>query len=130
LEFSPESAADFAGFTLFQHEKFNFIFGKTSINGVATLIVDRNENGKTQLAAISIEDKKYLPVILKVVGKGRYYDFFYRFDGEKWQILVADADAANLSTQRAGGFMGACIGLYATSALVSAMPALEKMNNN
>ncbi|KAA6321909.1 Non-reducing end alpha-L-arabinofuranosidase BoGH43A [termite gut metagenome] len=129
LEFSPESAADFAGFTLFQREKFNFIFGKTSINGVATLIVDRNENGKTQLAAISIEDKKHLPVVLKVVGKGRYYDFLYRFEGEEWQTLVTDADAANLSTQRAGGFVGAFIGLYATSALVSAMPPSEERND-
>jgi alpha-N-arabinofuranosidase len=125
LDFSPESATDFAGFTLFQHEKFNFIFGKTSIDGVTTLIVDRNENGKTRLAAISIEDKKHHPVTLKVVGKGRYYDFFYRFDNEKWQTLAIDADATNLSTRHAGGFIGACIGVYATSAPVSTMPKLK-----
>ena len=114
LEFTPKSDNDFAGFTVFQNEKYQFLFGKTIVNGKESLIVYRMENNKEVLASITLS-KKDAPVMLKVEGKGRYYDFLYSYDGKSWSKLVADSDASNLSTERSGGFVGACIGLYATS---------------
>ena len=32
----------------------------------------------------------------------------------QWQVLAQGVDALNLSTARSNGFIGACIGLYAT----------------
>jgi xylan 1,4-beta-xylosidase len=52
---------------------------------------------------------------LKVVGQGRNCDFLYSTDGNDWKTVVADADAINLSTQYAGGFIGTLIGPYATT---------------
>ena len=51
---------------------------------------------------------------LKIEGDGRYYSFYYRENGE-WRCIAAGVDAVNLSTSRSGGFIGACIGLYATA---------------
>jgi alpha-N-arabinofuranosidase len=116
LQFSPKTETDFAGFTLFQNERFHFVFGKTVVNGVESLVVNRVEKGKTSLASLPLKEDSSSPIMLKVVGKGRYYDFLYSLDGKKWVTVAADADGANLSTQRAGGFIGECIGLYATSA--------------
>jgi Beta-xylosidase len=117
LEFSPKSADDFAGVTLFQNEEFQFLAGKTIVNNQVSITLDRIEKGKKQLASIALTGEEATsPIALKVIGKGRYCDFLYCLDGQNWKILYANADAANLSTKRAGGFVGACIGLYATSA--------------
>jgi alpha-N-arabinofuranosidase len=119
LEFSPKKVGDFAGFTLFQNEAFHFVFGKTIINGVESLVVNRVEKSKTTLASIPLKDNEITSTIkLKIAGKGHYYDFLYSLDGQNWKMLVANADGANLSTRHAGGFIGACIGLYATSAFL------------
>ncbi|MEE1458725.1 MAG: hypothetical protein U0K51_04530, partial [Segatella copri] len=50
-----------------------------------------------------------------VEGHDRYYDFYYAEEGGSWQLLAKGVDASNLSTQKSGGFLGACIGLYASS---------------
>ena len=42
-------------------------------------------------------------------------DFYYAEEGGSWQLLAKGVDASNLSTQKSGGFLGACIGLYASS---------------
>ena len=39
--------------------------------------------------------------------------FAYKSGVRDWQTLVPDADATVLSTQTAGGFVGAMIGLHA-----------------
>ncbi len=55
------------------------------------------------------------PIFLKIISYGRYYDFQYSSDGNNWITMAANADGVNLSTRKAGGFLGTCIGLYATS---------------
>ena len=53
------------------------------------------------------------PLRLKVVGNGRYYDFYYAEGNADYQLLAKGVDAVNLSTHQSGGFIGAVIGLYA-----------------
>ncbi|NDV81566.1 glycoside hydrolase family 43 protein [Bacteroides sp. 51] len=116
LEYIPQTADDFAGFTLFQNEAYQFLFGKTIIDGKEKLALYRMAGDKEIVAAIELNKKDAaVPIRLKVEGKGRYYDFSYAFDGEDWKTLAADADAINLSTEHAKGFVGAMIGLYATT---------------
>lgn len=116
LEYTPKTSNDFAGFTLFQKEENQFLFGKTIIDGKESLVVYRMEKDKKVMATIPIDKKNQgSSVKLKIEGKGRYCDFLYSFDGVDWKKLVSDADASNLSTEKSGGFVGVCIGLYATS---------------
>jgi len=117
LEFSPKTEKDFAGLTFFQNEAYQLVAGKTIVNGVPSLVLSRIEKEKATLASVALSQQEAnAPITLKVIGKGRYYDFLYSTDGKSWKTLHANADASNLSTRRSGGFIGACIGLYATSA--------------
>lgn len=116
LDYTPNTENDFAGLTLFQNEQYQFLFGKTIIDGKESLAFYRIEGSEQISYTLNLSKKEMkLPVKLKVEGKGKYYDFLYSFDGKNWNMLVADADASNLSTQKSGGFVGTCIGLYATS---------------
>jgi xylan 1,4-beta-xylosidase len=116
LEFSPKTENDFAGLTLFQNERFQFLFGKTIENGKVVLNVYRMAKDKILLASVVISGKQTeQPIRLLVNGDAGTVDFSYSFDGETWIKLVEKADATNLSTQVAGGFIGTTIGMYATS---------------
>ncbi|MBM6993924.1 MAG: glycoside hydrolase family 43 protein [Prevotella sp.] len=113
VHFSPASDKQLAGFSLLQNEDFNFVFGKTMLDGKPALVLYRSEKGRSMIASAFVSDK---PLRLKIEGDGRYYSFFYQVDGtDSWQLLARGVDAVNLSTNRSGGFIGACIGLYATS---------------
>lgn len=50
---------------------------------------------------------------LKISGDKGRYSFGFATDGGAWQWLVRDADATFLSTDEAGGFVGATLGPYA-----------------
>lgn len=116
VEFNPEAETDFAGVTLFQNEDYHFVFGKTMVNGKTTLVVNRIEKEKVNLVTHELTgDDINKPLYLKVSGNGPDYSFEYSLDGKKWIMLVDKADGTNLSTRKAGGFIGALIGLYTTS---------------
>lgn len=116
LEYTPKTEHDFAGMTLFQNEAYQFLFGKTIVEGKESLVVYRIEKNIETVACISLNKNEIkLPIKLKVEGKAGQCDFLYSLDGINWQTILLNADATNLSTQKAGGFIGTCIGLYATS---------------
>lgn len=114
VDFTPESADDLAGILLLQNEDFNFIFGKTLLEGNPTLVLKRNERGETTIGSASLTAEG--PVKLKVKGEGRYYSFYYKPQGSaEWLPIAVGVDGANLSTDHAGGFIGTVIGPYATA---------------
>lgn len=53
------------------------------------------------------------PAELRVSGRGSTYGFSWSVDGRHWHPLLSGADGTILSTKRAGGFVGAVIGVYA-----------------
>ena len=110
--FSPKSEKDVAGLALLQNEQYNFVFGKTILNGRPAVTLVRAEKDKVLIGSAFVKPDSSLQ--LKIEGDGRYYSFYYRENGE-WRCIAAGVDAVNLSTSRSGGFIGACIGLYATA---------------
>ena len=52
-------------------------------------------------------------VKLKIVGNGADYSFYFDPDGSGWKPLMEHADGTILSTDVAGGFVGAMVGPYA-----------------
>ena len=115
VTFTPRSAKELAGFTLLQNEEYNFVFGKTLVGGKPALTLTRSEKETVRISTVFLDEKETAaPVKLKICGKGRYYDFYYSTGGD-WTLMARGVDAINLSTNRSGGFIGACIGLYATS---------------
>ena len=112
VTFNPKSEKDVAGLALLQNEHFNFVFGKTMLNGRTMVTLTRAEGKPVLVGSAAVDATK--PLKLKVSGDGRYYSFYFTQDGN-WQTLAQGVDAVNLSTARSGGFIGACIGLYATA---------------
>lgn len=113
LSFTPQTDSDLAGFTLLQNEEYNFVFGLTRLDGRTAITLTRAEKTSVMLASAFVENAK--DIRLKIEGRGRYYDFSFAVADGPWQTLARGVDAVNLSTARSGGFIGACIGLYATS---------------
>jgi alpha-N-arabinofuranosidase len=64
-----------------------------------------------QVATVSV--KAGDAIKLKITAQGRNYSFFYATDERNWQSLVANDDGSILSTEVAGGFVGATVGPYA-----------------
>ena len=52
---------------------------------------------------------------LKVDAIEQEYSFYYAAAAEAWEPLLENADGRILSTDVAGGFVGAYIGMYASS---------------
>ena len=50
---------------------------------------------------------------LKIAGNGGAYSFAHDGDGTGWKWLVRGDDGTILSTEVAGGFVGATVGPYA-----------------
>lgn len=116
LNFVPSSSKDLAGLALLQNEEYNFVFGKTVINGKPSVVLMRAEKNNVIIGSAPLDGNDANSALrLKIEGRGRYYDFFYAIADGSWQPLARGVDAINLSTSRSGGFIGACIGLYATS---------------
>lgn len=112
LEFTPRNSKDIAGLALLQKEDNNFVLGETIQNGKLTVTLTRAEKNNVLIASAPVKAGK---LRLKMEGHDRYYDFYYAEEGGDWQLLTKGVDASNLSTHKSGGFIGACIGLYASS---------------
>lgn len=129
MTFTPENENQLAGIACFQNESFNIVMGKTVKEGKYRIVLDRMErqpgpsaqrqagNGKERVAEIEIPSgKENKAVRLKVQGNGGRYSFYVSYDkGESWETVAEGVDATNLSTNKAGGFVGTIIGMYATS---------------
>lgn len=116
VSFTPSSEKELAGVVMFQNEQYNFVFGRTVLNGKQALVLRRTERTSSLLGSVLLSDRESSqPIKLKVEGNGRYYSFFYAIGNGEWNVLARGADGINLSTSRAGGFVGNTIALYATS---------------
>lgn len=65
------------------------------------------------MASVKVEDTT--PVKVQVKAEGNNYTFSYATDKDKFKNLGETVSGDILSTNVAGGFTGAMIGLYATS---------------
>ncbi len=115
LTFNPSDEHQLAGLVLLQNEEYNFVFGKTMREGKSVVTLKRAERTNITVASATLDNSEsQQPLRLKVEGDGRYYNFYYAAGDGAWKLLASGVDAVNLSTHQSGGFIGACIGLYAT----------------
>lgn len=115
MDYKPKSESDLAGITALQNEGFNFVFGVTKNDKKYYLVLKKTEKGNSEiLASKEIELDGNLQ--LKVEGQHDAYTFSYSINGDDFQNLGETVSGAILSTNVAGGFTGALLGLYATHA--------------
>ncbi|MCL7986686.1 glycoside hydrolase family 43 protein [Sphingobacterium sp. lm-10] len=115
LNYLPRSHKDLAGITCMQSEAFYYTLGLTKKNDEYYLVLEQMSDGvSTILAQEKIKHPEDLS--LRVASKNDYYQFSFK-QGDADYRAVGDVLSGNiLSTDVAGGFTGALIGLYATSA--------------
>lgn len=113
LEFTPDTINEVAGLVLIQNERYHFRYeyGMQQSDTVIRLI--KCEAGKDKLIAESQFSDS--PICMKIVGRGQNFNFYYGSNPEQMYELVTGVDASILSTDKAGGFVGTCIGMYASS---------------
>jgi xylan 1,4-beta-xylosidase len=74
--------------------------------------LEKTIDGKTQrIAEQKIPGASEMK--FKITGEARAYSFFYDANGNGWTALKEREDGTILSTEVAGGFVGAVIGPYA-----------------
>ncbi|MDR2911647.1 MAG: glycoside hydrolase family 43 protein [Bacteroidales bacterium] len=124
IDFVPAASGELAGMAYFQNERFNFVFGKTILNGQQTITLDRTEDGVThRLVAISVPAGNEQTLLrLKISVNSDKGSFFIAYNDANWQAVAEGIDVRNLSTHAAGGFVGATIGMYATSTVTPPLP--------
>ncbi|WP_114778504.1 glycoside hydrolase family 43 protein [Botryobacter ruber] len=115
LDFKPASEKELAGITLLQSEKFNYVYGLTRKDKDVYLVLERTEKGTSKIIASKKVDVKK-PIQLRVKADGDNYQFSYSMNGADFVNVGETVSGDILSTNVAGGFTGAMIGLYATSA--------------
>lgn len=114
MMFSPVQEGEAAGLVLLQNENYHFRYELGQDAGEQVLRLIERRGGSEQLLA----SRAYTPgkVQFKVEAKGQEYSFYYRTsESDKWTALYEKADGTVLSTDLAGGFTGAYIGMYASS---------------
>lgn len=114
VDFVPRADGDRAGILALQNDDYYVFFGHARRDGRDVLEVTRRA-GRTDprdgvmLASIAFPGGTPRLQITIAGGKAR-------FSYDKDQIVADDVDITNLSTNNAGGFVGAVIGLYAYGA--------------
>lgn len=114
MTFLPEKAGESAGMVLMQNSDYHYRFivlMNASENTLMRLI--RREDGRE---TVIMEQEVMDGVLgLKVQAHGQLLSFAYAVQPEDWTVFAEGVNGRILSTDMAGGFVGAYIGLYATS---------------
>ncbi|PAP75023.1 glycoside hydrolase family 43 protein [Rubrivirga marina] len=115
VSFDPQTASERAGLAAFQQDEAHLLLSVGLRGGERVVEVERRFQGEaTTLASAALPGVG--PVRLRVEADGPDYAFSYAVADGGWQPLAADVDGSILSTQRAGGFVGVLLGMYASSA--------------
>ena len=114
VTFDPQSAAERAGLAAFQNDEAYLLVSVGRHDGQRVVEVERRFEGEaTTVASAPLPASG--PVRLRIEADGPDYAISFAPGSGPWQSLAADLDGSTLSTQRAGGFVGTLIGLYASS---------------
>ena len=121
LNYKPKSEKDLAGVVALQNEGSNYVFGLTKKDNDYYLVLEKNKWPRRQgeiisevLASTKIDLSG--PIELKIAAEGDKYTFSYSTNGTNFENVGGTVSGDILSTDVAGGFTGALLGLYATKA--------------
>jgi alpha-N-arabinofuranosidase len=106
----PAGTGIVAGLAAFQAEKYHFLIAVHRTGAEAEVFLEQAKGGpETVLARAPLTGKS---VELRITGHDNALTFEYAAAPGQWQTL-AKTDAVTLTTQAAGGFVGATVGVHA-----------------
>ena len=114
MEFTPQSVNECAGIALLQNDAYQ-IRCTVTLQDAGNVVVQltRREAGEDTLLSETAVSAGRL--YFKVEVTGQSYHFFVTNQLENWTALGDAVDGRVLSTNLAGGFTGAYLGMYASS---------------
>ena len=120
LTLSDDARVD-AGLIAFQNETYHFFLGvRVDRRGHGEIFLERSagagkqtSDGPEVIARAEIPARQADAIELRLRATGKSYCFDYRCAGAEWTSLRGDADGSILSTDRAGGFVGSYLGMFA-----------------
>jgi alpha-N-arabinofuranosidase len=112
LDFTPRNEHECAGLTLSQNDNFHFLFTLTKAPNPVVQLIKRAHSVEELLAEQPVNTGE---IYLKVIAHEQAYHFSFAKQPDEWRILAENVDGRILSTPVAGGFVGAYIGMYASS---------------
>lgn len=108
---------DACGMVLFQNEGFHFRLQMIKRGKLLVLQLIRVAGGKEELVAEDVltggDSASYC--VLRIVAEKQKLFFEYGPDERNMHLFVKDVDASILSQEKAGGFVGTVIGVFAAS---------------
>lgn len=117
MRFAPKAEGDEAGLVLLQNadNQFRFTYGSFDGGeagaGTELRLTQRRRGEERVLASVAFAGDA---LELRAAAEGQRYAFSWREPGDAaWRTLFGEADGTLLSTDIAGGFTGAYIGMYA-----------------
>jgi alpha-N-arabinofuranosidase len=108
----PLTAETEAGLAAFQNEQHWFFLGVRRVGADAQVFLEKKQ-GERSAAIATAMIKSTGDVRLRISGEQRSYSFFYAAGDGAWMSIKEGEDGSILSTDVAGGFVGATIGPYA-----------------
>ncbi len=111
MEFKPAVDGVEAGLVVRSNDDNHYEIGVGRHDGAVEVFVrNRVKAYSSYVARSPFAGEK---VWLELSGQVGQYQFAYSSDGKKWETLAA-SDASDLSKEKAGGFTGTAIGMFAT----------------
>jgi alpha-N-arabinofuranosidase len=112
VTFTPQNSDECAGLVLLQNNNFHFRFVVTQADEPIIRLIKRDKGEEAIVAQQSIQPGAFF---LKVEAHEQAYSFYMAMEPDRWELVAGNVDGRILSTPVAGGFVGAWIGLYASS---------------
>lgn len=107
----PVSGGVAAGLAVYQSEHAWYFLGTRRVGDALQVFLERHAGSALQIAAGRGIDAP-ATLRLRISGDGGRYSFYYDA-GQGWQPLLENDDASILSSEVAGGFVGAVLGPFA-----------------
>jgi xylan 1,4-beta-xylosidase len=112
FDFNPQNESESAGLVLHQNTNFHIRFVVTRDTTPVVRLIQRAQGIEEILAQKAIDPWQ---IYLKIEAHEQNYSFSFSSKPHEWQLLAQNMDGRILSTPVAGGFVGAFIGMYASS---------------
>lgn len=109
MEFIPNNINEVAGIILLQNTDFHY---RVEYTQSQLRLVERVADREVILVSKPYQQQE---VFFKVEAYGQSYNFYVAKSSENWEVLKENVDGTILSSDVAGGFTGAYIGMYASS---------------
>ncbi|MCQ2593047.1 MAG: glycoside hydrolase family 43 protein [Treponema sp.] len=109
---------DCAGIVCFQNEKFNYRL-QVKLQGKVVLVQLIQACGGDDIVLkeeVITGGSKDIHMVMRVVAEKQNLHFQYGFDERNMNLFAEHIDGSFLSVERAGGFVGTIIGMFATAA--------------